>query len=35
MLSMKEQPDGYAWLASQTPIMRVGKSIDLYYIAPR
>jgi 4-amino-4-deoxy-L-arabinose transferase-like glycosyltransferase len=35
MLSMKEQPDGYAWLASHTPVTRVGKSIDLYYIAPR
>jgi hypothetical protein len=35
MLSMKEEPDGYAWLASQTPVARVGKSIDLYYIAPR
>jgi hypothetical protein len=35
MLSMKEKPDGYAWLASQTPVTRVGKSIDLYYIAPR
>jgi len=29
MLSMKEQPDGYAWLASHTPVTRVGKSIDL------
>ena len=35
MLSMKEEPDGYAWLASQTPVTRVGKSIDLYYLAPR
>ena len=35
MLSMKEEPDGYAWLASQTPVTRIGKSIDLYYIAPR
>ena len=26
MLSMKEQPDGYAWLASHTPVTRVGKS---------
>ena len=35
MLSMKEQPEGYAWLSSLTPVTRVGKSIDLYYIAPR
>jgi 4-amino-4-deoxy-L-arabinose transferase-like glycosyltransferase len=35
MLSMKEEPDGYAWLASQTPVTRVGKSIDLYNLAPR
>ncbi len=35
MLSMKEEPGGYAWLASQTPVTRVGKSIDLYCIAPR
>ena len=34
MLSMKENRDGYAWLSSARPVQRVGKSIDLYYIAP-
>ena len=32
MLAMKEEPAGYAWLRSYTPVQRVGKSIDLYYI---
>ncbi len=32
MLAMKEEPAGYAWLQSYTPVQRVGKSIDLYYI---
>jgi 4-amino-4-deoxy-L-arabinose transferase-like glycosyltransferase len=32
MLAMKEEPTGYAWLRSYTPVQRVGKSIDLYYI---
>jgi len=35
MLSMKEEPDGYAWLASQTPVARVGNRSTFYYIAPR
>jgi hypothetical protein len=34
MLSMKEEREGYAWLAALKPVQRVGKSIDLYYIAP-
>jgi len=25
---------GYEWLKAYTPVMRVGKSIDLYYIEP-
>jgi hypothetical protein len=25
---------GYTWLDDYTPVMRIGKSIDLYYIAP-
>jgi hypothetical protein len=32
MLSMKEERDGYAWLADVQPLLRVGKSIDLYFI---
>jgi hypothetical protein len=35
MLSLKEARDGYAWLAAATPVQRVGKSIDLYFIPPR
>ena len=33
MLSMKKERDGYAWLAGAQPVQRVGKSIDLYFIA--
>jgi hypothetical protein len=32
MLSMKEEREGYSWLAQYSPVTRVGKSIDLYDI---
>ena len=35
MLSLKEANDGYDWLTAFTPVMRVGRSIDLYYLPPR
>jgi hypothetical protein len=33
MLSLKEGRDDLGWLTSHTPVMRVGKSIDLYDLA--
>jgi len=34
LLRSKESTGGYEWLTRQPPVMRVGKSIDLYYVPP-
>ena len=33
-LTREHQPAGYAWLDSYRPVERVGKTVDLYFIAP-
>ena len=33
-LTREHEPAGYAWLSSYRPVERVGKTIDLYFIAP-
>jgi hypothetical protein len=33
-LTREHEPIGYAWLSSYRPVERVGKTIDLYFIAP-
>jgi len=34
-LAREHEPRGYAWLNAYTPIERIGKTIDLYFIPPR
>jgi 4-amino-4-deoxy-L-arabinose transferase-like glycosyltransferase len=33
-LTREHEPTGYAWLNSYRPVERVGKTVDLYFIAP-
>jgi hypothetical protein len=33
-LAWVHDPKGYAWLKAYTPLERVGKTIDLYYVPP-
>jgi 4-amino-4-deoxy-L-arabinose transferase-like glycosyltransferase len=33
-LTREHEPAGYAWLSAYRPVERVGKTIDLYFIAP-
>ena len=33
-LTREHEPAGYAWLSPYRPVERVGKTIDLYFIAP-
>lgn len=32
MLTLQENPDGYAWLRRYQPVQRVGKSFELFYV---
>jgi hypothetical protein len=33
-LAREHQPAGYAWLGAHRPVERIGKTVDLYFIAP-